>query len=147
MIKTTINVEDAREVIKLGGMIHQESRFSAEPYDMEKCWKILDATLTRPDRFFVAYDTEFKGFALMTIGAEFFNEIKRATDLALYVKPEFRGTSLFVKLILAAEKWAKENGAVELTIKHNTGIETDKAVSSFTKLGFDDCGRIFSKEL
>lgn len=147
MIKTTLTVEDAHEILKLGGLIHNESRFKNEPYDMQKCWRVLDATLLYPHRYFVAYDSEFKGFILINIGTEFFNDVKRATDLALYVKPEFRGTSLFVKLILAAEKWAKENDAVELTIKHNTGIELDKATGSFTKLGFDTAGRIFSKEL
>lgn len=147
MIKTTLTREDALQILELGKMIHQESRFRDEPYSEDKCWRALNGTLEFPDSVFIAYDDQFNGFILIRMGTEFFNEIKRASDMALYVKPEHRGSSLFVKLIFAAEKWAKENGAVDLTINHNTGIDVDKAAGSFIKLGFTEHGRIFSKEL
>lgn len=147
MIKILLNREDALQILELGREIHKESRFRDEPYNEQKCWTALDGTLRYPDNVFIAYDDQFRGFILVRMGFEFFNDIKRASDMALYVKPEFRGTSLFVKLIHAAEKWAKENGAFDLTINHNTGIDVEKASSSFTKLGFTEHGRIFSKEL
>src|ERR1700743_2057968 len=122
MIKTKLTREDALQIIELGRELHKESRFAAEPYNEQKCWTALDGTLRFPDKVFIAYDDQFRGFALILIGTEFFNEVKRASDMAVYIKPEFRGSSLFIKLITAAEKWAKENGAIDLTINHNTGI-------------------------
>jgi len=147
MIKIQLTRDDAFKILELGKQLHQESRFSSEPFSADKCWGVLDGTLRYPDKFFIAYDDQFHGFILMHMGTEFFNDVKRASDLSVYIQPEFRGTSLFVKLIKSAEKWAKENGAVDLTINHNTGIDIEKATSSFVKLGYSEKGRIFSKEL
>lgn len=147
MIKTTLTREDALEIMKLGKRLHQESRFKNQPFNEQRCWAILESTIKMPDRSFIAFDSDYRGFILMAITEEFFSGEKWAGDRSLYIAPEHRGGSLVVRLLEAAYKWSKENGASEMTIFHNTGIDTDKAPKLFNKLGFDMKGYIFVKEI
>ena len=147
MIKTQLDREAALEIMKLGKQLHAESRFSDELFDDQRCWSILDGTINNPEKLFIAYDSEYRGFILMVMNQEFFSGKKWAADLSLYVKPECRGGSLVVRLLDAAYKWAKEHGARDVTIFHNTGIDTDKAPQLFGKLGFNMKGYIFVKEI
>lgn len=147
MIKTKLTLEDALEIMKLGERLHQESRFNKQPFDKQRCWAILESTIKMSDRSFIAFDSEYRGFILMAITEEFFSGQKWSADRSLYITPEHRGGSLVVRLIDAAYNWSKENGAAEMTIFHNTGIDTDKAPKLFNKLGFDMKGYIFVKEI
>lgn len=147
MIKTQLNREDALRILELGKQLHDESHFRSEPYDSERCWNLLDATVRFPDKRFIAYDAEFRGFILMGINEHYFSGVKRSEDFALWIAPEHRGGLLAPRLIKQAEQWSKDNGAVSMTIYHNTGINTEKAPALFNKLGYDTAGYIFTKEL
>lgn len=131
----------------LGRSLHTESRFAHQPYDEERCWTALNNTLQFPDKYFIAFDQDYHGFVLMAMTQEFFSGTKWAGDRCLYVAPEHRGGSLVVRLLDAAYEWAKRNGAEEMVILHNTGINTEKAPKLFNKLGFDMKGYIFVKEI
>lgn len=124
-----------------------ESQFKDEPFNDEKCWALLESTLTHPTLRFIAYDSEFRGFILMQMTEHYFSDVKKASDFALFIVPEARGGSLVVRLIDAATEWSRENGAKDITIYHNTGINTDKAPQLFNKLGFDMDGYIFKKDI
>jgi ribosomal protein S18 acetylase RimI-like enzyme len=147
MIKTQLTREDAFKILEMGREFHKESRFKDEAFDVEKIWSVLDRTVIMPEKYFIAYDSEFKGFILMHMGTEFFNSVIRASDLCLYIAPEHRGGALVIKLIQEARKWAKDNGAYDMTIYHNTGIAPDKAIRLFERLGFTLNGYIFGHKL
>lgn len=147
MIQTHLTREAALKIIELGKQLHSESHFNHEPFNPERCWQILDGTLSHPEKLFIAYDDQFRGFVLMTMNEHYFSGIKRASDLALYIDPKHRGGFLVVRLLKEVNKWAKGNGAQDVTIFHNTGIDTEKAPQLFKKLGFDMKGYIFTKEI
>ena len=147
MIKTQLTREDALQILEVGRALHAESKYKDQPYDAERCWAVLDATVRFPERYFIAYDEEFRGFILMHMAPHFFNGYKEASDLSLFVAPEHRNGLLAPKLIKAAEQWAQEYGAHEMTIYHNTGINTEKAEGFFNKSGYKTAGYIFTKEL
>ena len=147
MIKTELNREDALVILEMGQQFHKESQFADEPFNADKCWALLDSTVIHPDRRFIAYDSEFKGFIIMGINEHFFSPVKKAEDFCLYIAPEHRGGRLVLKLLDAAKKWCKDNGAIDMTIYHNTGINMERAPELFNKLGFDMKGYIFTKEL
>lgn len=147
MIKTELTREDAIHILELGKALHQESRFKDSPFSVEACWSVLEQTLVNPEKFFVAFDDQYHGFILMHMGVEFFNGLKCAHDLSLYVLPEYRGSGLAGKLIHAAEEWAMANQATSITINHNTLINPEKAQYFFNKLGFTMTGFIFEKSL
>jgi len=147
MIKTLLNREDALVILEMGRRFHQESQFKETPYDEQRCWALLEATVSHPNQFFIAYDDQFKGFIILQMGMQFFSGSKWAADQAFYVAPEHRGGSLATRLLKTGEAWAKERGASEFTIMHNAGIGLETAEKFYTKLGFGLSGLIFNKRL
>lgn len=146
-ILTQLTREDGLKIMEMGKKLHQESQFRDEPFDQEKVWNLFGSTISNPTRRFIAYDSEFRGFILMGINEQYFTNVKHAADFCLFIVPEHRGGSLVIRLIDEATKWAQENGAKDITIRHNTGIKTDSAPRLFNKLGFDLDGYIFKKEI
>ena len=147
MIKTKLDTEDYVKLIELGYQFHQESQFRDTDYDNEKVFTILRATQLYPDKFFVAFDTNFNGVILLQMSTQFFSKVKWAGDQAFYVKPELRGSSLAHELLEVGAEWAKKNGATELVILHNAGIGLESAKHYYRKEGFELSGMIFNKRL
>jgi GNAT superfamily N-acetyltransferase len=147
MIKTQLTLEAAQEIIRMGEDLKNESRFADHPYNPAGVQKVLEATVRMPSKFFVAYDDKFRGLILMGISQHYFSTYTCASDFAFFVKPEHRGGTLAVRLLKEAEKWAKKNGAHEMTILHNTGINTDSVCRFFNGIDYETKGHIFSKEL
>jgi GNAT superfamily N-acetyltransferase len=147
MIKTQLTREDAIKIIEVGKIFMEEGRFKNHQYNPDGVLKILKATVTNPDKVFCAFDAQYRGLILMGISQHYFSTYKWATDFAFFVLPEYRGGTLAVRLLREAERWAKENGADEITILHNTGIKMDTSERFFNGVGYKTCGHIFSKDL
>jgi GNAT superfamily N-acetyltransferase len=147
MIKTQLTREDALQVLALGKMLHEESQYSDRPFNAERIWSILDATLQRPDTYFIVYDDQFRGLLLMQMSTEFFSGEKWVGDLAFYVAPEARKQGLADELLAVGKKWAKDNGALDLTIIHNAGIGLEQADHYYLKRGFKLSGKVYSTPL
>lgn len=124
----------------------KEGRFHGHDYRVDKIVSALEATIQYPDQYFIAYDSEFRGLALMAISEHYFSSYKWVCDLAFFVKPEARGGLLACRLLKAVEKWGRSQGAHEVTILHNTGID-DGSTKFFNGLGYQTKGHIFSKEI
>lgn len=146
-ILTKLTREAALQVLDIGEVFAKETCFANEGYDRDRVWSLLEATVTVPDKRFIAYDSELRGFIIMGISEHYFSGVKKAADFCLYIKPEHRGGSLVVRLLQAAQNWAYANGAKDITIYHSTGINTEKAPRLFNKLGFNMEGYIFTKGL
>jgi len=146
MIKTKLTREDALKILELGKLLHQESQYSKQPFNAERIWSILDATLQRPDTFFIAFDDQYRGLILLQMSSEFFSGEKWAGDLAFYVASGARKSGLGDELLAEGIKWAKANGALEFTIIHNAGIGGD-ATDYYEKRGFNLTGKVYSKSL
>lgn len=67
----------------------------------------------------------------------FFGHDKTATDYVLYVKPEHRGGSAAVRLVRAFEEWAMQHDPYEIVPGVTTGIQTEKTVGFYRKLGYE----------
>lgn len=147
MIKTQLTREDALKLLEVFQTFHKESQFKDEPFDQQRVWMLLDATITQPNQIFIAYDDDMRGFIGVTVQEHFFSGVPRVYDLGFYVSPEHRGSSLGIRLLNKAEEWAKTVGAKDITIFHNTGIEMEKSPKLFTRLGYGLDGYIFTKEL
>lgn len=147
MIITKIDFEQAQKVVEMGERFMREGRFKDHEYDPEGVWQVLAGTLKFPSKFFIGLDSEYRGLILMGMSKHYFSTYQWATDFAFFVNPEHRGNGLAVELLKSAEDWAKANGASEITILHNTGINTDTASRFFNGVGYETKGHIFTKEL
>lgn len=143
-IKTVIDREDALELLKIGEQFMKESRFGNGTYNAEKVWTILDATLRYPDRYFIAYDSDFRGLILLMISEHYFSTDRFCSDLAFFVTPEARGSTLGPRLLKEGIKWAEGCGVKEFTIFHNAGFPLTKF---YEGMGLPKVGEIFSKDM
>lgn len=147
LLLSILDNESAAKIIQLGYELHQESKFRDTPFIELNCWNILSKTQQEPQKFFLAYDEDFRGFIIMQATVHYFSGEIWTADLAYYVKPEYRGTEVSPNLLKAAQEWSKSIGAKEMTIFHNTGIKTESSERFFNKNGFTTAGYIFTKEL
>lgn len=147
MIKTKLTREDALKLLEIGQKFHAETRFHNEEFNKERVWALFQKIDAYPSHFFIAYDDEFRGVIMMARSENYWSGEVTAQDMCFFVTPEARGTTIAVRLEKAAREWAKEIGATEMVIYHNTGIDTDNAPDLFNRLGYARQGYIFSREI
>lgn len=70
-----------------------------------------------------------------------------ARDLLVWVAPEHRGGSTFIRMIRAMEAWARNVGITKLYLSQSTGIEVDKTARLYEKLGYSVSGFLSCKRL
>lgn len=150
MISTEFTKETATELIELGKEFHKESRHGKFKFDEQRVWDLAANIKTHPEKYHINYyrnqDGKIVGMFIGIIVPEFFSGRLLANDMGMYVAPEYRGTRVFIKMLKTFETWAKESGAEKIILYHSAGINTDKAISLFSKLGYEHYGFIFDKE-
>lgn len=72
---------------------------------------------------------------------------RNAVDHIVYVSPNYRGTSAAHRLLKEFEKWAKDKGAIEMSIGTSTGVHPEKTHDFYVKMGYTHTGGIFKKPL
>jgi GNAT superfamily N-acetyltransferase len=77
-----------------------------------------------------------KGFILFTEQASWFSPTKELVELLLYVKPQWRGTSVAVKLVCRMELYARNFGLKTIHVGTSLGIADSKAIKLYEGLGY-----------
>lgn len=87
------------------------------------------------------------GFLWATLSTMPWSEAKIVFDNILYISPENRGGYPVISLIRTYERWAKSNGAVSAMLSTASGIDTERTIALYEKLGYKHVGSQFMKEL
>jgi len=139
------------EALNLCQAFMKESRYGHLPLSEKKAEFVLGTAQNRPDVFFLRYNFtesgECVGLFIGRIEELFFADSYIASDLVFYVREDHRGSPWFVKTLREFEKWAKDKGALYVKLLPNSGINTQSAPKLFERLGYDQVGHIFNKEL
>ena len=150
-IFTKLTREDAFELLELASKFHQESPFANKyKFNPESLWELLDCTLKYPSTNLCVYvkrEGKIIGFLLGHMTEQFCSFVKIAKEQAMYIVPEYRGGTTFMKMFKVFEQWAKDNKAQEIFIGHSSGIKTETATSLFPRLGYSLTGYTYNKEL
>ncbi len=141
---------DIPALIELGKTIHDETRLSRFPFNAVRMTAQLQAILSPPRREYCLFVAEKEGVGIVgtfwgQISQYFFSDAMVATDYMFYVRPEFRGTSVAVKLVHAFRKWAVNRGADEICINMTTGIDIDRFDRFLRHMGFTYTGGNYSQ--
>lgn len=141
--------EDAQAVLRVGKRMHEESvkRYAPIPWK----WPIAEAyartILADPAhwRCFMAERAgECVGFFIAkvrTFGV--FSDVLCGFEGTFYVAPEARGSSAFPRMLKAAEDWAREKGAVMMTVVFSAGITAGTGMERF---GYALDGHVYRKD-
>jgi GNAT superfamily N-acetyltransferase len=87
------------------------------------------------------------GFVCGVVHESVFNDIKRVSDIGLFVLPEYRDSDIAKKLIAHLEKWAKDQQAQQLWMGQTTGDNPRVVERFYNRLGFKTQGFNCLKEL
>lgn len=138
--------DDLLDLLEMAEAMHGESDFSTIPFDHLFCRDFLEITLDDPDNGVFIDENEgvIRGAFLGSVEPFFFSSRLKASDTAIYVKPEFRGSATALRLIRKWELWAWEKGAIRTYLGVSTG--NAKADDFFTRLGYTRLGGIYRKE-
>ena len=117
--------------------------------DKEKLTQLGEAILRRRDICgFVAENGEgIEGFFAGMVTPYWFGNQQIASDLALFVDQTKRGGRTALKLIKAYESWATSHGVQEICLGVTTGVEADRTVQLYDRLGYPESGIICKKKV
>lgn len=146
---------DLDVLVKMAAALHAESpTYSAEPFEPQvlRRWLIQrmgSSTLMIDDSaVFVAVRAgEVVGVLVGIVCDRWFNSLRFAAELTLYVRPEHRGGAAFPRLVYAFERWAAARGASKATLGVSTGIHAERTVHAYDHLGYTLDGHNATKTL
>lgn len=135
-------------MIKLGEIMHGESRYSFMAYDGEKV-AITLKTLMQTGGFVRVHEREgeIDGGMVGYVAAAWFSSDIVASELALFVRPDRRGGIAASRLIAEFVTWATERGAREAIMAINTGVKVLETAALYRHSGFNEIGGIFQRRL
>lgn len=76
------------------------------------------------------------GMAVVFLIDYFLGFDKIVTDAGIYVTPEHRGSTIFVRMMKQVETWAQDQGADELMLGISTEVEPERTVHVYERMGF-----------
>jgi GNAT superfamily N-acetyltransferase len=140
--------DDLPTILEMSEALFHESRFNRYTFDVNKTRGAIEAMLANPGATCIllaqASDNSIAGMLLGYATEYFFCEAVVVQDRYFYVRPESRGSSAAVKLLMAFRKWAELRKANELCINMSVAIDTARFNKLMTHLGFKYCGSNFS---
>lgn len=139
MVIRSIQAGDELQLIDLGHEMWSESEmFMKHPISIGKLMNISKNLFTSPyiEGFVYQNDKGIQGMWIGRLDALWYSDDLFVSDIAFYVSKKYRGTSAAIRLLTAASSWAKSMGATEISVGLSSGIDTEKTVCFFKKMGF-----------
>jgi GNAT superfamily N-acetyltransferase len=145
----TATGSDVPALIVLGRHMHHESRYRDLPFEALRVGFSLHRWIAADANRVTVAETKGRmvGAMVSAIGSWYFHGGKQASDLALYVLPEYRGSRAALLLVRDFLAWAAANDCIEATIATSTGINAESAGRFLAHTGFESCGGVFKQRL
>ncbi|MDD5388887.1 MAG: hypothetical protein PHD37_06050 [Gallionellaceae bacterium] len=141
-------LDDISTVLELGELMVEESRFRPYGLNRDKAGKTVESLIKQPDQAVILLaerdDSSVVGMLAGYVVDYFFCDALVAQDKFFFVKPEARGSSAAIKLLLGFRSWVERRGAHELNINMSVAVNMDRFNLMMAKLGFQCCGSNFS---
>jgi len=87
------------------------------------------------------------GFSCAIVHENLFNDVRRVTDVGIYLLPEYRSMHLFRQQLKDIEQWAKDRGATEVWLGQTTGYQPDRMAKLYQIFGYKLCGYNSKKDI
>jgi GNAT superfamily N-acetyltransferase len=142
-LQTQQHIED---LISMGRVFAAEAGPHLD-FDPDEVRSACNVVLNDFDReffnFFIAYkDDEPVGFIYAICGKYLFNKQRYAQQELIYVRPAYRGTRAFLKLVKAFEEWARLRSSIEIWM----GSAHSKQFSDILpRIGYPEAGTYHKK--
>jgi GNAT superfamily N-acetyltransferase len=138
------SVDRLKEVLSLCIAMQKEGDFSSVPFDIEVAANsIVNLVINNPNGFgMLALDDDGHPVGMISgsVNPYLFSRGSVASDFAWYVKPEFRGSRISLRLLKSFTEWAKERGADNLYMGVSTNVTADRTGEVLKRRGFEHVG-------
>lgn len=141
----TATEDDIPEIVRVGRIMHFESRYSRMDYNPEKVADLLRTIIPQGLTFMAEDEGETVGMFLGFATEHFFGNDLASYDLVAYTLPERRGR-IGVLLIREYVRRAKALNVKDICIGVTTGIDSERTSRFYEKLGFSRVGGSFVME-
>lgn len=141
---------DIPRLVELGAAMHAASRQRVLAYDATKVAGYFALSIECPRQYtcvVATHDDDLVGFLIGYLEEYVFARAKLAYDTVFWVEPAHRNGVAARGLIDAFERWAREQGAVELYLGISSGIAPDRTAKLYEHLGFTREGAIYRRAL
>lgn len=128
--------------------MHAESpRFARFGFDPEKAWALAARVMNEAGFMLIVADRggELVGMFAGFVAEHFFSSARYASDIVLYVTPEYRGGTTAVRFIHIFERWAAKSGAAECVPGVSTEVHAERTEQLYERLGYKRSGVIMQK--
>jgi|TARA_Y100000296_G_scaffold44110_1_gene50569 GNAT superfamily N-acetyltransferase len=142
-------LEDVKEMVELGELMHKEGAYSFLPYSKAKL-RELGKRFKQTDygnAWVAIADGKVIGMYVAFITEYFFCYEKIAQDFLLYIHPDHRKGTIAIRLVKKAEEWARERGAKEFCPASSMAISSGRLEKLYNFMKFKTVGHIFKKRL
>ena len=130
--------DDYPQLYAMAEMLRAESpTYAVEPHSQERYESITGAITGGFLKAFAALDGDaLVGFAIGFVAPNTFVAVTEVFDLVIYVRPDYRRSSIAPDLINKLADWGKEMGARAALFAISTNINLDKTVALYESQGF-----------
>lgn len=143
--------KDIPVILDMGEIMVAESRFNSFGLNRDKTAVVLASMIGQPNHSTILLAERSNGEAVGMLAGYvvdfFFCDALIAQDRFFFVKPEARGSSAAIKLLLAFRRWAEARKVRELNINMSVAVEMQRFNKMMGKLGFHCTGSNFSLPL
>lgn len=128
---------DFERLLLLAAMMVSESpRYSRHAFSIDKARNLFAVLMQRGGLFCAVKDGAIIGFFAGIVAEHFLSPDLVASDIGIFITPDERGGSAFVRLVKAFEEWAVSQGAREISLGVSTQVHTEQTVRMYERLGY-----------
>jgi GNAT superfamily N-acetyltransferase len=130
---------DLPALVQLGATLHAESpRYSRLRFSWRKVEQTLELMILNPAAAVLVAEEQgtIVGAALAVISEEWFSDELVAQEMSVFIAPERRGALTAARLIASLDEWAQRQGARYLQAGSTTGVDMDRTIDLYERLGF-----------
>lgn len=138
---------DIPAMLRLGEIMHAESRYSFMAYDAEKVAGTLRSLMGTGFVRVHERNGEIDGGMVGYMTEAWFSRARVAAELALFVTPGKRGGMAAWYLLSEFSAWAENQGAQEITLAITTGVKVEETGRMYQRLGFEQVGGVFKRRM
>ena len=129
-----------------------EGKYADQRYDADRVADYVNSFIEdeyRTRAFYIAVSSggDVAGMFVAELGLYPFRHGLCVNEIAYYVKPQYRGSSAAIRLILRMQEWAKDRGADEFLAGITAPHDGTPAERVYERMGFTKWGIVLRKEL
>lgn len=129
-------------------LVKESPVFSKQPFNERTTMAFIQQQISK-DAVLVALDEyqNIVGAAICAVYVDWRTGQRIAVEQGIYVLPEYRTTKAGILLVKGFQEWAVHNNAERIQIGTMSGIEAERVVKLYERLGFTQCGYVLEQEI